>query len=507
MSVPRLFFAAPAGLAMAFLLVFGSAHAAEPAAPGVRVGFAERDITPEIGMEVPGNYGKVYAKKIHDACKVRASVFDDGRQRVALVGLDALMIRRETVLEIRRRVKEACGITDVMLGASHSHSSGPIGMILPGEFDHASDEIKDLAYNKSSCANAEYLKKLTAAAVEAIVEADRVKAPAAVGFGVGHEDKVAFNRRVRMKNGLTFSHPGKNNPDNLEFANPTDNEVGVVGVWRPDGTLAGCIVNFSCHATTNSDGIGANWIHYTEKVIQGYYGKDTRVVFLQGACGDVTQVNNLDPRANPAPDDWSQFVGGRVGAEALKVLLGLSQTRTTNVPLAAAQKTWDVARRIPDPARVQEAHERIKGPPSHPDWVWAKETLLLDALIAKRRNVEVEVQAIQVGPLVCLSNPAEYFVSYGLELKKRSGFPMTFPVELANGCVGYVPDEEAFGPHGGGYETRLTSYSNLEVTAGTQFMNAGLELAHQMKPGKLPERPMAPVGKPWLYGNQPPQLK
>lgn len=502
MSSPRLGFR-HALLVLSCVTLF----AAPPAKPGVRVGFADRDITPDIGMEVPGNYGKVYSKKIHDACKVRASVFDDGQKRVALVGIDALMIRRETVQEIRRLVKAAAGIDDVMIGASHSHSSGPIGMILPGEFDHASAEIQELAYQKSSCADAGYLKKVVAATVEAIVAADRTKAAATVGYGVGHESQVAFNRRLRMKNGLTFSHPGKNNPDVVEFANPTDDEVGVIGVWGADGKLAGCLVNFSCHATTNSDGIGANWIHYTEKVIQGYYGTDTKVVYLQGACGDVTQVNNLDPRTNPAPDDWSQFVGGRVGAEALKVLLSMSQTRTPEVPLAADHKVWEIHRRIPSPERVAEARERIKGPAAHPDWVWAKETLLLDALIAKKRDVEVEVQAIQVGPVVCLSNPAEYFVSYGLQLKKRSGFPMTFPVELANGCVGYVPDEEAFGPRGGGYETRLTSYSNLEVTAGTQFMNVGLELAAKMKPAKLPERPLAPAGKPWLYGNQPPQLK
>jgi neutral ceramidase len=502
MSSPRFAFC-HALLVLTSVTLFG----APPAEPGIHVGFADRDITPDIGMEVPGNYGKVYSKKIHDPCKVRASVFDDGRKRVALVGIDALMIRRQTVLEIRALVKAATGIADVMIGASHSHSSGPIGMILPGEFDHAPAEIQELAYKKSSCADAGYLRKAIDATVAAVVAADQAKTAVTVGYGVGHESRVAFNRRLRMRNGLTFSHPGKNNPDVVEFANPTDDEVGVIGVWRADGSLAGCIVNFSCHATTNSDGIGANWIYYTEKVIQGYYGRDAKVVFLQGACGDVTQVNNLDPKANPAPDDWSQFVGGRVGAECLKVLLSMSQTRTAEVPLAADQKVWEIGRRIPAPETVAEARERIKGPPTHKDWVWAKETLLLDALLARKHAVEVEVQAIQLGPVVCLSNPAEYFVSYGLQLKKRSGFPMTFPVELANGCVGYVPDEEAFGPRGGGYETRLTSYSNLETTAGTQFMNVGLELAAKMKPAKLPERPDSPTGKPWAYGDQPPQLK
>lgn len=476
---------------------------------GLRVGFAERDITPELGMEVPGGYGKAYSKRIHDPCKVRAVVFDDGQRRVALVGVDALSFHRSIVVDARAAIRARCGIEPdaVMIGASHSHSSGPIAGVMPGEFDHASELVKDLAYNKSTCVDPKYLATFREALVEAVVAADAARSEVTAGFGTGTEETVAFNRRIKMKNGLSFSHPGKGNPENVDYAGPIDPQVGVIGVWNPDGALLGCVVNFSCHATANGPWISANWIHYMERAIQGYFPK-ANVVFLQGACGDVTQVDNLGPFANPDGDAWSQFVGGRVGAEAVKVLLGMSQTRVNDVPIAAAQKTWSIPRRVPAPARVAAAKELVIKDPKEAgaDWVWAKETVMLDAMIAKQPSEDVEVQAIQIGPVVCISNPSEYFVQYGLDLKAGSGFPITFPVELANGCVGYVPTEEAFGPNGGGYETRLTSYSNLEITAGRQMRDAGLELARKFKPAKLPQPPAAPPFKQgWTYGNVPPQ--
>ncbi len=485
---------------------------ADDESPSMEAGFAERDITPEIGMEQPGGYGKAYHRSIHDPCKVRAAVFDDGKKRVALVGVDALIVRRPLVEAVRKAIEAKCGIPPecVLIGASHSHSSGPTGMILPGEYDHAPADVRALAYEKSSCANAKYLATVEREIVAAVCAADSAGVEARCGAGSGEEGTVAYNRRFRMKDGLTFTHPRQGNPDIVEVAGPIDPEVGVIGVWDHDGKLLGCVVNYACHATTSPGGASANWIYYMEQAIRGSLGEDAVVVFLAGACGDITQVDNRSPYTFPQREKWARLVGGCVGAEAVKVLLKMEPG--VLLPLDARSKQIEIPRRVPSPERVARCRELVVKDPKEvgaAEWTFAKEIVLLDALLAEATAVPVEVQVVQVGPAVFVSNPAEFFCQLGLDIKSGSPFPLTFPVELANGCVGYVPTAEALGPHGGGYETRLTSYSNLVPAAGKTLVDTGLELVEQLTPGVIPTRPKAAPfsGQGWSYGSVPPELE
>lgn len=472
----------------------------------MKAGFHIADITPALGMETPGGYGKAYVRQIHDPLKVRAAVLDDGREMLAFVGLDTCLFQSPVIRDqIREGVTQGCGIPGdhVLLAASHTHSGGPLWGRLPEEYADAPPLVKELMESHSVALDVRYAEWVIRQTVTAVCEAHRKREEAMLSVGSGHEDQVAFNRRFRMTNGRVFTHPGKGNPEIIEPAGPIDPEVGVLAAWSAQGELLGCLVNYACHATTFSGGVSADYIAYLEQAVRGVMGHDAVVVFLPGAAGDGTQVDNESLREREFGEKWSRFVGTRVGAEAVKVLVTATPGDLT--PLSAATRVLRVKRRAPSPERLEASRqlvgEGLRTGERSTAWTFAKELLILEYLIAREPEVDVEIQALQVGPALFLANPAEYFCESGLAIKRASPFPFTYLVTLANGCVGYVPPEEAFAPTGGGYETVLTSYSNLELSAARQILEASLGLAGRLTPGVVPQPPQVEgPQQPWSYG-------
>ncbi len=470
----------------------------------MQVGFAAADVTPPVGREVPGGFSKAYSRSFHDPLLATAVVIADGDERVALVGLDNLSVKRSVAQAARGMIEERTGISGshVMVGASHTHNGGPCVGAFPGDFSGAFDPefCEELAQNHATAPDPEYLRELSAQIATAVILADQCKQEALLAVGRGVEDTVAFNRRFRMRDGTQMTHPGKGNPDALEPAGPTDPEVGVLSAWTPEGRFLGAVVNFTCHGTVFSGGISADWPYFMRTTITNALDPGALVVFLNGACGDVTQVDNLSLRESEFGEKWARRVGQKVGAEALKVI---ADAEPAQLPPLDARQTWVTLKtREVSEERFQRALALVRSEAPHDhEWWFARDEVLLHEQNKWEPEVTAEIQAIQVGPAAYVSNPAEYFCQFGLDIKARSSFPYTWVVELANGCIGYVPTPEAMGPHGGGYEPRLAMSSKLVPEAGQAIEDASVELLQALNPGEEPPRPMVPsAGRPWGMG-------
>jgi len=484
----------------------------------MRAGFCDTDITPAMGSQRPANYGKAFLAGIRDNLRARAAVFSDDKNMVAIIGLDTCVIGARTVKLIRAAVEKKCGgkikPENVMVTASHTHSGGSCFGFSADELKDAPALVRKLALECSINLEPEYEWLVVERASDAVFLALNKMDAVTFSAGSGEEGAAVFNRRIRMKNGRTYTHPGKGNPDIVEPAGPIDPEVGVIGGWRENGALAGCVVNYACHGTAWSQLIvSADWIAAMEKTIRAVYGRDVVVVFLNGACGDITQVDNIGLRQHRSSEEWLNIIGTRVGAEAVKVLV--SAEKGDLAPIVAVSRTIKINRRTQSPDKLKNAFatvERLIGDKANwvkEEFAWAKERVCLDYIMQKEKAAEIEIQAIQIGPAIFLASPAEYFCALGLAIKKavRRRFPLVYVVELANGCVGYVPGEEAFQNTGGGYETRLTAVSNLEPSAGEIIADACIALAGTLQPGVVPQGPqIEKPASPWTYGNTPPEI-
>jgi hypothetical protein len=429
----------------------------------LQVGFGVADITPEAGMEMPGGFFRRKGTGVLDKLLAVACVIHDGTTPVALVGIDTLFIGRPTVEIARRTITADTKIPgdNVLIGASHTHTGGPIASCLGCE------------------ANPAYEKKVADAIAEAVKGAWSRLHAAEVGVGTGREDGISFNRRFLMRDGREITHPGKpgtpHHADIVAPAGPIDPDVGVLAVRTPGTTpkVRGVIVNFACHSTVvGGDKFSPDYAGYLRKHLQAHYGEDTPVVFLLGPCGDITQVDNRSPGRDFGPEH-ADMMGLKLAGEAVRTINRMTWLR--EAPTAAAVLTVPIAiRPEPDPERERPPYGLGSDTTKERrvDAVYAEERKRVAELRAKTPRLPCEAQGLRVGPLGIAAVGAEYFCEYGLRIKKASRHPTTWVVSLANDSLGYVPTAQAF--VAGGYEPRTARSSKLAIDAGQRLAEAAL---------------------------------
>lgn len=437
----------------------------------LRVGIAQVNYTPEVGLPLLGNFRDDYsARGVHDPLYSRALVFQDpAGTKVALMSIDICMIDRENTSFMRRCIAAQTDLPpeNILIAATHTHS-GPAAMSL-GTLPKADDAAVERFLSK---------------AATAAVRASRHLKPSRLVFGTAQETRLSFNRRLRCKDGKTHMNWEKLDPEFvIEALGLIDSQVINLTIEQ-EGRPAAALVNFALHPAILA---GDNWLYSAD--YPGYLAEslarltdDTLVTaFFNGCCGNV---NHLDyTERNPGRGyQMCQRVGYMLGVAACgaqkrarkiegdRISLSSEQVRLKRLKISEAQHRWaqEVLRKAQDnPARGQ-----VDGlPDQHYAQMWSEMYRRQD------ENEVAEVCALRIGDLGIATLPGEMFCEFGLEIKKRSPATHTVVIELANAAMGYFPTREAFAQ--GGYEP-TTGTTLYESNAGEELTASALRQLNKL---------------------------
>ena len=422
------------------------------------IGIGEVNYTPEIGLDMAGNYrGDDYASRgIHDSLYARAIVAANEKgEKAALLTVDICYIPKESVDMMREFIASNTTIKsgNVMIMATHTHS-GP---------------VSDLKAPKAK----EYLTK----AATAVVKADSDLKPTVLSVGRSQEERVSHNRRLKCKDGTTHMCWEKFAPGFvIEPWGPIDPEL-ITFTIAQEGKPKGVIVNFACHATTLT---GNNWLYtadypgYLSESIKRVKGKDFMPIFFNGCCGNVTQV---DYRVG-FPDTYQecQRIGYMLGVSALEAI---KNEKPVSSDIVAVSKEMVPLKRmtITDEqfAWAQSIMKKIEKegmPPLQadgiPDAQYAKDW------IEMRTHQDVvdslEVMVVRIGDTAFVGLPGEMFTEFGMDIKAKSPCRNTMVMGLTNDEKGYFPTKVSFTQGPKGFTPMITGY---ETTPGTTKYEIG----------------------------------
>jgi len=421
-----------------------------------RVGAATVDVTPTCALP---NYNGAVVVPDPDSCPLRchAVAYDDGETKGAIVSVDTTFVDRTLLLTIRDACERATGVPgrNVWVAATHSHACPAL---CP-------------SFLSGALPDPLYVDYVVACITRSVRDAWEGRQPARTVSGTCPSPGFEHNRRLLRENGLVVMSGSPNADPSYPPAGPVDTQMPFVAFENADGEPIAFIVNYACHNNCVDGLYSGDLGGRIGDALREALGPTVVTPFLEAPCGDVIW---RDPEPGGMKGDTLALEIGRRSAEAL-------------VPAYRSAERRDIG-------RVKVCSEVLE----IPDRLWPDSTFCNDvcrgdserarAFARRRYDPEeaavkargetvcpVEIGAIALGGTAIVTNPAELFVAFGMEIRKRSSAGVTLVSELTNGYCGYVGTDDAFAQQG--YETHRTVYTcRLARDAGRRIADASVAL-------------------------------
>lgn len=460
----------------------------------MQIGFSQMDITPALGTRMAGQLMNYQAKGIESELFATAMCLKQGGVSVVFVSCDILLISNELATEIAGKAQKESGIPaeNIILCATHTHS-GPI--------------VQDIFGMERDNRYVETLKSKILLCIHTAIQNSK---EAVLYVSQGQAEGYAFNRRFLMSDGNIETHPLKGDPHIVKPEGPDSTNLDVFYACDTGEKPLGAAVVFGCHATVlerDNEMISSDYAGKVSSYVSSQLGGGIPVLFLQGASGNICQVNPLDTSRKEAGLEWAKIMGAGIGQKAMDGIQ--KQKMLAQGPLRVLTKQIQIPRRAVDPEILEWAYRHKEGdcelpvlsdygtetyntlkPPrvyleqifKTPFWAdfYAKEIRTLERDRKRQPDMPLEIKVVAQDSWAMVTLPCELFVEWSLKVRENSPFEHTIVVELANGWNGYIPTRQAF-ERKGGYETKEVTSTMLIPEAGDMVLETVMEMLETVK--------------------------
>ncbi|MCB1224610.1 MAG: neutral/alkaline non-lysosomal ceramidase N-terminal domain-containing protein [Verrucomicrobiales bacterium] len=468
---------------LTLLFVTASLLSAWPAfSAELRAGAAVADITPrEFPINMVGGFTGRGSERAHDPLMARAIVLSDGELTLVLAVVDNLGAGPDVLNQVKALASEKTGIpvANMLISSTHTHTGPSAG--------RTSGPKPELAYGPV----------FIEGTAEAIIRAHANLKPAAFGAASHPLPDEVFNRRWFLKPGKMPLNPfGRldkvkmnpgTSPDVIDHpAGPTDPDISILSLQDAKKKPLALLANYALHYVGGSPQgeLSADYFgEFARLMPSRVRGDDDFVAMMSnGASGDINNIPFGVTRPPREPFEQIRIVAQKAADTAWTAWkkidrheasprLGMRQREVTlkyRRPSASDVAEAKAVLAVKDPAAIEKLPKLAQN--------YASKTV--NAAQREEETLTVIVQAIRIGDFAICGVPFETFVQTGLDLKKRSPFPQTMVIGLANGRHGYLPTPEQH--ELGGYETWLGT-NQVQKDASVILTDHLLEMLEELK--------------------------